>query len=95
MKSCEGKVQVLAGVGQAMYFTSQSRKDLVVMKVAMLGRSRCRPEGRYIHTPEPCSGCRTEGSFSWESIFTFIWVDNSTLSIDEDYSITNVNTPSL
>ena len=45
MKSCEGKVQVLAGVGQAMYFTSQSRKNLVVMKVAMLGRCSCRPEG--------------------------------------------------
>ena len=45
VKSCEGKVQVLAGVGQAMYFTSQSRKDLVVMKVAILGRSSCRPEG--------------------------------------------------
>ena len=27
------------------FFTSQSRKDLVVMKVAILGRSSCRPEG--------------------------------------------------
>ena len=36
VKSGEGKMQVLACVGQKMYFTSQSREDLVVMKVAML-----------------------------------------------------------
>ena len=42
VKSGEGKMQVLARVGQTM---SQSRKNLVVMKVAMLGRSSCRPEG--------------------------------------------------
>ena len=39
--------------------------------------------------------CRTEGSFPWESTFTFIWVDDSALSIDEDYFVTFVNTPSL
>ena len=41
----EGYMQVLVIVGKTMYFTSQNRKDLVVMKVAMLGRSSCRPAG--------------------------------------------------
>ena len=45
MKSGEGKVQVLAWVGQKMYFTSQSREDLLGVNVALLGRSSCRPEG--------------------------------------------------
>ena len=45
MKSGEGKVQVLAWVGQKMYFTSQSREDLVGVNVAILGCSSCRPEG--------------------------------------------------
>ena len=40
-----GEVQLIAYVRQTLYFTSQSRKDRVVMKVAMLGRSSCRPEG--------------------------------------------------
>ena len=44
MKSGEGKVQVLAWVGQKMYFTSQSREDLVGVNVAMLGCYSCRPE---------------------------------------------------
>ena len=49
-----------------------------------------------IFTPQnDVLGCRTEGFISWESTFTLIWVDNSTFSSDEDYSITIVNTPSL
>ena len=43
----------------------------------------------YIFTPQnKVLGCRTEGWFSWESTFTFIWVDNSAFSRDEDYSVT-------
>ena len=45
VKSGEGKVQVLACEGHTIYFTSQSRKDLVVVKVSMLDRSSCRPKG--------------------------------------------------
>ena len=40
-----GEVQLIAYVRQTLYFTSQSRKDRVVMRVAILGRSSCRPEG--------------------------------------------------
>ena len=40
-----GEVQLISCVRQTLYFTSQIRKDRVVMKVAMLGRSSCRPEG--------------------------------------------------
>ena len=39
------EVLVLQCVIQAIYFTSQSRKDLVVVKVSMLDRSSCRPKG--------------------------------------------------
>ena len=40
-------------------------------------------------------GCKTEGWFSLESTFTFIWVDNSAFSNDEDFIITFINTPSV
>ena len=40
-----GEVQLISCVCQSLYFTSQSRKDQVVMKDVMLGRSSCRPEG--------------------------------------------------
>ena len=39
------QVQLISCVCQSLYFTSQSRKDRVVMKDVMLGRSSCRPEG--------------------------------------------------
>ena len=45
VKSGEGKVKVLACEGHTIYFTSQSRNDLVVVKMLILGRSSCRPKG--------------------------------------------------
>ena len=49
-----------------------------------------------IFTPQnDVLGCRTKGFISWESTFTFILVDNSAFSSDEDYSVTIVNTPSF
>ena len=49
-----------------------------------------------IFTPQnKVLGCRMEGWISWESTFSFTWVDNNTFSMDEEYRIYFVNTPSV